>query len=314
MDDTKKSHADEIEKLYAQIGQLQVENTFLKKKIVVDKTSTQRKEMIEKEHESLSVERQCQLIEVSRSSFYYTSVEESKENLAIMRYLDEQYMQTPFYGYRKLTALLAVQGFNINEKRVRRLMEIVGWQTIYRAPKTSMAATGHEIHPYLLKGLLILHRNQVWATDITYIPMIRGFVYLMAVIDVYSRYVVHWSLSNTMPAEWCAATLKEALAKGEKPQIMNTDQGSQFTSKVFIDVLKENKIQISMDGKGRAIDNIFIERLWRSVKYEQVYLHVAKNATVLYQDLEKYIAFYNDRRLHQSLDYATPLSKYQMVA
>jgi len=270
--------------------------------------------MIEKEHELLSIERQCELIEVSRSSFYYAPVEESKENLAIMRYLDEQYMQTPFYGYRKLTALLTANGYLVNEKRVRRLMELVGWQTIYRAPKTSIVAAGHEVYPYLLKGLSIVHRNQVWATDITYIPMIRGFVYLMAVIDVYTRYVVHWSLSNMMPAEWCAETLKEALAKGEKPQIMNTDQGSQFTSKVFIDVLKQNKIQISMDGKGRAIDNIFIERFWRSVKYEQVYLHVPKNATVLYQDLENYIAFYNDKRLHQSLDYTTPLSRYRMVA
>lgn len=270
--------------------------------------------MIENGHTKLSVSRQCELLEISRSSLYYNAVEEGIANLSIMRLLDEQYMRTPFYGYRKLRVWLTSNGYVTNEKRLRRLMKKMGWRTIYRAPRTTIANTEHEVYPYLLKGLPILHRDQVWATDITYIPMAKGFVYMMAIIDVHTRYIVHWSLSNSMTAEWCAATLDEALAKGQIPKMMNTDQGSQFTSKVFIDMLKHHKIEISMDGKGRAIDNIFIERFWRSVKYEQVYLYVPKDATILYQDLERYIAFYNETRTHQSLGYVTPCSLYRKAA
>jgi putative transposase len=241
---------------------------------------------------------------------YYAPVPENEENLLLMRLIDEQYYRTPFYGIRKVTAWLQSKGYNVNRKRVRRLMGIVGWQTIFREMRTSIAAQGHKIYPYLLKGLPILMANQVWAMDISYIPMKNGFMFLTAIIDQYSRYVVHWSISNTMTAEWCAQVLQEAIRMHGRPDIFNTDQGSQFTSDVFTNVLIENGIQISMDGKGRAIDNIFIERLWRSVKYEDIYLNCYEDGLALYKGMEAYFQFYNRERPHQSLDYDTPAMWY----
>lgn len=274
----------------------------------------QRKEMVEPCCQLLSVSAQCRLLSLNRSSFYYIPTGESEENLVIMRQLDEQYFMTPFYGALRLTAILTLSGYKVNIKRVRRLMKIVNWQTIYREPHTTTRDKTHYKYPYLLRGLKILRCNQVWAMDITYIPMKTGFMYLTAIIDLQSRYVVHWSLSNSMSAEWCSEVVTEAIKKHGIPEIFNTDQGNQFTSTVFINTLIDNGIKISMDGKGRALDNIFIERLWRSVKYENIYLNVYENGLFLWEGLEKYFQFYNHQRLHQSLDYHTPKEKYVLAA
>ena len=274
----------------------------------------ERKEMIEPQSSVLSISTQCEMLSVSKSSFYYVPVGELDENLAIMRKLDEQYFSTPFYGALRLTAILILSGYKVNIKRVRRLMKLVNWQTIYREPRTTISDKTHYKFPYLLKGLKIDKCNQVWAMDITYIPMKKGFMYLTAIIDLHSRYVVHWSLSNSMSADWCTEVLKEAIKNNGTPEIFNTDQGSQFTSDIFINTLIDNNIKISMDGKGRALDNIFIERLWRSVKYENVYLNVYENGLSLWEGLEKYFQFYNHVRIHQSLDYQTPKQRYELAA
>ena len=266
--------------------------------------------MIEKEHPNLSIARQCELMEIHRSGLYYSPIPESEENLLLMRLIDEQYYKTPFYGVRKVTAWLQSLGYDVNRKRVKRLMGIVGWRTIFREMRTTIAAEGHKVYPYLLKGLPIERINQVWAMDITYIPMKKGFMFLSAIIDLHSRYVVHWSISNTMTAEWCAQVLEDAIRLHGRPTIFNTDQGSQFTSEVFTAMLLDNGIQISMDGKGRAIDNIFIERLWRSVKYEDIYLNCYEDGLALYKGMEAYFQFYNRERPHQSLDYDTPALRY----
>ena len=274
----------------------------------------ERKEMIEPQSSVLSISTQCEMLSVSKSSFYYVPVGELDENLAIMRKLDEQYFSTPFYGALRLTAILILSGYKVNIKRVRRLMKLVNWQTIYREPRTTISDKTHYKFPYLLKGLKIEKCNQVWAMDITYIPMKKGFMYLTAIIDLHSRYVVHWSLSNSMSADWCTEVLNEAIKNNGAPEIFNTDQGSQFTSDIFINTLIDNNIKISMDGKGRALDNIFIERLWRSVKYENVYLNVYENGLSLWEGLEKYFQFYNHVRIHQSLDYQTPKQRYELAA
>lgn len=259
---------------------------------------------------SLSITQQCRILSIHRSGLYYKPCSESEENLTILRLLDEQYFKTPFYGVRKLTALLNQQGFTVNRKRVKRLMELMGWQTLYRYKSTSKPDKQNRLYPYLLKGLKVTRANQVWAMDITYVPMRKGFMYLCAVIDLHTRYVVNWSLSNTMTAEWCKQVAEEAMESNGNPDIFNTDQGSQFTSEVFTGLMKQRNIQISMDGKGRAIDNIFIERLWRTVKYEYVYLHAVEDGVQLYAGLNKYFTFYNHQRPHQSLEYKTPGSCY----
>lgn len=277
-------------------------------------SSDQRKEMVDPSCSLMSVSAQCRLLSLNKSSFYCIPTGESEENLSIMRKLDEQYFTTPFYGALRLTAILILSGYKVNIKRVRRLMKIVNWQKIYREPHTTISDKTHYKYPYLLRGLKIERCNQVWAMDITYIPMKTGFMYLTAIIDLHSRYVVHWSLSNSMSAEWCSEVLTEAIKKHGVPEIFNTDQGSQFTSEVFINTLIDNGIKISMDGKGRALDNIFIERLWRSVKYENIYLNVYENGLLLWEGLEKYFQFYNHQRLHQSLDYHTPKERYVLAA
>ena len=274
----------------------------------------ERKDMIEPDSSVLSISTQCEMLSVSKSSFYYVPVGESDENLAIMRKLDEQYFSTPFYGALRLTAILILSGYKVNIKRVRRLMKLVNWQTIYREPRTTMSDKTHYKFPYLLKGLRIEKCNQVWAMDITYIPMKKGFMYLTAIIDLHSRYVVNWSLSNSMSSEWCTEVLKEAIKINGTPEIFNTDQGCQFTSDIFINTLNDNNIKISMDGKGRALDNIYIERLWRSVKYEDVYLHVYENGLSLWKGMDTYFRFYNHVRIHQSLDYQTPNQIYGLAA
>ena len=270
---------------------------------------TKRQEMIDSK-EKLSLSKQCILLNINRNCLYFSPKGENIENMAVMELLKKQYTATPFYGYRKMTVWLENYGFAVNEKRVRRLMKLVNWKTIYREPRTTMAIKEHKKYPYLLKGLEITKKNQVWATDITYIPMNKGFMYLCAIIDLRTRYVLGWDISNTMTAEWCTGVLQEAITKHGKPEIFNTDQGSQYTSEIHTKLLIDNDIKISMDGKGRAIDNIFIERLWRTVKYENVYLQAYESTFGLYNGLKKYFEFYNNKRFHQSLDYQTPREMY----
>ena len=256
--------------------------------------------MVNRRHPSLSVVRQCRLLDINRSSVYFRSSEASQEDLGHMKLMDHQYLATPFYGSRRFTVWLRKQGYCVNRKRVRRLMRIMGLKAIYRHPRTSKATPGHKIYPYLLEGMEITRPNQVWAADITYIPMARGFLYLIAIMDWYSRYVLAWRLSNTLDTGFCLEALKEAL-RGGRPDIFNTDQGSQFTSEAFTGLLKQQDIQISMDGKGRYRDNIFVERLWRTVKYEEVYLKAYQDGRDARIGIREYFRFYNTERPHQAL-------------
>jgi putative transposase len=261
--------------------------------------------MIERDHPKLSVRRQCELIGLNRSSLYYQPVGESAYNLRLMRLLDEQYTRTPFYGWPRMTAWLRREGHPVNPKRVRRLLRLMGLQAIYPQPKTSTPAPDHKRYPYLLRGLKITRPGQVWSTDITYVPMQRGFMYLVAVIDWFSRYVLAWQLSNTLDGLFCRVALRQALEQG-RPEIFNTDQGAQFTAVEFTAILENAGIRISMDGRGRALDNVFVERLWRAVKYENIYLMDYGAVPQLDTGLHSYFHFYNHERLHQSLDYRTP--------
>jgi len=261
--------------------------------------------MIEPKHPEISVSRQCELIGLNRSMWYYRPVDESEEDLLAKRLIDEQYTSTPFYGTRRMKVHLKSKGLDINRKRVTRLMREMGIQAIYPKPKLSMSDSGHKIYPYLLRGLSISRPDQVWSSDITYIRMSKGFVYLTAVMDWYSRYVLSWSISNTMDVHFCLDALHKALLKS-RPEIFNTDQGSQYTSTAFTDMLINEDIRISMDSRGRAFDNIFIERLWRSVKYEEVYLNEYESVKHVVQGITRYFEFYNTERPHQSLGYKTP--------
>ena len=265
--------------------------------------------MVERQHPSLSVVRQCRLLDISRSSVYSRSAEASQEDLGHMKLMDHQYLATPFYGSRRFTVWLRKQGYCVNRKRVRRLMRIMGLKAIYRHPRTSKATPGHKIYPYLLEGMEITRPNQVWAADITYIPMAQGFLYLVVIMDWFSRYVISWRLSNTLDTGFCLEALKEALMGG-RPDIFNTDQGSQFTSEAFTGLLKQQDIQISMDGKGRYRDNIFVERLWRTVKYEEVYLKAYEDGREARIGIREYFRFYNTERPHQALGYWTPAEKF----
>jgi putative transposase len=252
-----------------------------------------------------SLRRQCRLAGIPRSSLYYVPAPESEENLVLMRLIDEQYMRHPELGYPRMTDWLQEQGHEVNRKRVARLMQRMGLQAITPGPHTSKPTPGHRIYPYLLRDVEIERVNQVWSTDITYIAMRRGFMYLTAVMEWYSRYVLAWELSNTLESLFCVAALKRALKQGT-PQIFNTDQGSQFTAEAFTEVLRGKEIAISMDGRGRALDNVFIERLWWSVKYEQVYPNCYADGDELYRGLEAYFDYYNNERRHTALDKRTP--------
>jgi len=268
--------------------------------------------VVDRRHLSLSIVRQCRLLDISRSGLYYQPIGISGEDLTLMKLIDRQYLATPFYGARKIAAWLKSQGQRVNRKRVRRLMRIMGLNAIYRHPRTSVPTPGHKIYPYLLSGMKITRPNQVWAADITYIPMARGFLYLVAIIDWYSRYVLSWRLSNTLEADFCVEALEEALTKG-KPDIFNTDQGSQFTSEAFTGLLQQNGVRISMDGKGSYNDNLFIERLWRSVKYEEVYLKAYQDGREARIGLGNYFRFYNTERPHQSHGYQTPAEVFTSI-
>lgn len=280
------------------------------KKIIV-KPRSERKAMVKKDT-SMTINRQCELLCIHRSGLYYKPVPESEENLQLMRLMDEQYLKTPFYGEPKLTVWLKNQGYHVNHKRVERLMKLMGWQTLYRKPNTSKPGKRRLIFNYLLKDLKIDRSNQVWAIDITYVPMRKGFLYLCAIVDLHTRYILNWSISNTMTSEWCCQVLQEAIEQHGKPEIINSDQGSQFTSDEWL--IACEGIKISMDGKGRALDNIFIERIWKTVKYECIYLHVFEDGVQLYEGLREYFQFYNHERIHQSLDYRTPASIYREAA
>jgi putative transposase len=258
----------------------------------------------------LSVRRQCELLGLNRSGLYYEPAQESLENLRLMRLLDEQYLRTPFYGSRRMTAWLTRQGEEVNRKRVRKLMGIMGLEAIYPGPRTTARVPDHKVYPYLLRDLTIERCDQVWSTDVTYLPLDQGFMYLAAVIDWHSRFVLSWRLSNTLDGRFCLEALDTAL-EGGRPEIFNTDQGVQFTARAFTGRLEEAGIRVSMDGRGRALDNVFVERLWRSLKYEDVYLKSYGNVKELEDGLEGWFAFYNHERLHQSLAYRTPAEVYR---
>jgi putative transposase len=269
----------------------------------------ERKAMIDTTSK-LSISRQCQLLKLPRSSYYYEPKPVSDETLALMKAIDQLHLERPHMGSRQMRDRLRDKGFEISRKKVQRLMRLMGILAIYPKPKTSLANKAHSVYPYLLKGIRIERPNQVWVSDITYLPMQRGFCYLIAIMDLFSRKILSWRLSNTLDLGFCVAALEEALETYGKPDIFNTDQGAQFTSEAFTTILKQNRIQISMDGKGRWIDNVFIERFWRSLKYEEVYLRAYQSIPEAKAYISSYIHDYNHHRRHSSLDYQTPDSVY----
>ena len=264
---------------------------------------------VELNNPSISVARQCELLGLGRSSAYYRRRRDDADNELLMRLIDRQYLETPFYGVRRMTAQLGRLGHEVNYKRVRRLMRLMGLEAVYQKPRLSQKNPDHKVYPYLLRDVTIERTDQVWSTDITYIPMRQGWVYLVAILDWFSRYVLAWEVSVTLDSSFCISTLQRALSLGT-PEIFNSDQGSQFTSRAFTGVLEGADIRISMDGRRRAYDNIFIERLWRTVKYEEVYLRDYQTVAEAVYWLRRYFSFYNDLRLHQSLDYRTPAEVY----
>jgi putative transposase len=261
-------------------------------------------------HPELSVCRQCELLGLSRSSFYYEPATETEENLHLMRLIDKQYTAQPVYGSRRMMIWLQGEGHEVNRKRVQRLMRQMGLEAIYPKPKLSAAGQGHKIFPYLLRDVKIERVDQVWSTDITYIPLVSGFMYLAAVIDWFSRYVIAWRLSNTLDGSFCLELLDEALGQS-RPEVFNTDQGVQFTAAAFTSRLEKAGVAVSMDGKGRCLDNVWVERLWRTVKYEDVYVRGYETVPGLSQGLGRFFPFYNEERPHQSLDYRTPAQVYR---
>jgi len=261
--------------------------------------------LIEPGHQEIPIYRQCELLGISRSGYYYQPRGESPLNLHLMNLIDEQYTKMPFYGVKKMTAWLRRQGFQVNSKRVRRLMRLMGLRAVYPGKRLSISDQEHKKHPYLLKDLTIERSDQVWCTDITYIRMFQGFLYLVAIMDWHSRYVLTWELSNSLEKQFCLDALERALSITQ-PEIFNSDRGSQFTSSEFTGMLESAGVRVSMDGRGRVFDNIFIERLWRSVKYEEVYLHSYESVREAREGLKRYFRIYNTERLHESLGYRTP--------
>lgn len=271
----------------------------------------ERRALIDREAPALPVSRQCRLLSVSRASVYRRLAEISEEDCTIMALIDQQYLARPYYGSRRMAAWLATQGRVVNRKRVRRLMRLAGLVAIYQRPNTSKPAPAHKVYPYLLGGISIERVNQVWCADVTYIPMAKGFLYLVAIMDWVSRAVLAWRLSNTLGAEFCVEALEEAVFRHGRPEIFNTDQGSQFTSEDFTGTLERHGVTISMDGKGRYRDNIFVERLWRSLKYEDVYLNAYASVAEAKAGIGSWLGFYNEERQHQSLGYRTPREIYE---
>ncbi|WP_439331677.1 IS3 family transposase [Pelagivirga sediminicola] len=300
---------EQVKDLHAKIGELAVANDFLGQKAQALDRQVRRK-MIEPNLPGLSVGKQCALLSISRSSFYYEPKGETEMNLDLMRLIDKQFLETPFYGVRQMTWHLRNEEHLVNEKRIRRLMRLMGLMPIYQKPNTSKAAKGHKIYPYLLRGLRVDRPNQVWCPDITYLPMRRGFLYLVAIMDWHTRKVLAWRISNTLEAGFCVDAHNEAIHKYGLPEIMNTDQGSQFTSFAWTDRLRRSGVRISMDGKGRFLDNIFVERLWRSLKYECVYLHAWETGSEAKAGVKKWIEFYNHKRPHSALGGMPPAAVY----
>jgi putative transposase len=266
--------------------------------------------MIESEKQELSISRQCQLLGLARSSFYYVPQPVRAEDLDLMRKIDELYLQHPCRGSRSMVRQLKRQGIIVNRKHIQRLMRLMGIEAVYPKPRTSRPHPEHRIYPYLLRGLSIDRPNHVWAADITYIPMERGFMYLVAVMDWHSRKILAWRISNTLEPDFCVQALQEALSRYGRPEIFNTDQGAQFTSNDFIQTLKDNQIAISMDGRGRCQDNIFVERLWWTIKHQYLYLHSFDDGSALRKGLDTWINFYNHDRGHSALDNKTPDEVY----
>jgi putative transposase len=269
-----------------------------------------KRPLIEPANGHLSIRRQCELLGLNRSSYYLPPATESEENLRLMRLIDEQFLKTPFYGSRRMTASLERSGETVNRKRVQRLMAKMGLEALFPRPRTTAAASDVRVYPYLLRDRELTHVDEVWSSDITYVPMRRGFMYLTAVIDWYSRYVLSWRLSNTLDGQFCLEALDEALSRAQ-PEIFNTDLGSQFTSREYTGRLEEAGIAVSRDGRGRALDNVFVERLWRSVKYEDIYIKSYDHVYELASGLTAYFQFYDEERPHQSLDYQTPGEVYR---
>ncbi|MGZ6210346.1 MAG: IS3 family transposase [Syntrophales bacterium] len=296
------------DELYRQIGQLKVELDWLKKKFSTASVEEKRR-LIEPEHQMISVSQQRDLLDLARSSYYYHAEKDESYNHFLMNLIDAQFTRTPFYGVPKMTFWLRRQGQPVNPKRVRRLMRLMGLEAIYPKRRLSKACPYHKKYPYLLRNLEIDHSDQVWCADITYIRMYHGFIYLVAVMDWFSRYVMAWELSITLDTAFCVQALERAL-QGSKPEIFNMDQGVQFTATDFISSLEKNNIQISMDGHGRVYDNIFVERLWRTVKYEEVYLHDYRSVSEARVRLASYFQFYNMERIHEALAYRTPYEVY----
>jgi putative transposase len=272
-----------------------------------------KRALVDLDNPHLSILRKCELLGLNRSTYYLPPAVESEENLHLMRLIDEQYLKTPFYGSRRMTAFLGRRGEVVNRKRVQRLMALMGLEGLHPGPRTTVAAPEARAYPYLLRDRVLTHIDEVWSSDITYVPMRRGFMYLTAVIDWYSRYVLSWRLSNTLDGAFCLEALDEALSKG-RPEIFNTDLGSQFTSREYTGRLEGVGIAVSRDGRGRALDNVFVERLWRSVKYEDIYIKDYERVPELESGLTAYFQFYNEDRPHQSLDYRTPGEVYRAGA
>jgi len=276
-------------------------------------STTERRQKVVKSHPRLSLVRQCELLMIHRSSLYYKPRSESLLNLKLIKEIDIYFLEHPYYGVERMTDYLNLDlGYRVNVKRVRRLYKLMVLQTIYRKPRTTIRDLKSYKYSYLLKNLRIERPNQVWQTDITYIPMLRGFMYMNAIIDVHSRKILNWSVSNSMDKEWCTELLEDTIARYGTPEIHNSDQGSQYTSTQYIEVLKENNIQISMDSKGRALDNIYIERFWKSIKYEKIYLNPPNGGLDLYQMVREYIEFYNNKRRHTEIGKVPPNQIYNV--
>ncbi|WP_156529555.1 IS3 family transposase [Marivivens sp. JLT3646] len=306
---TPEIDEEQVKELHAKIGELAVANDFLSRKLKPMDRQVRRK-MVEPANSALSIGKQCKLLSIARSSFYYTPKGETEQNLDLMRRIDEQFLEAPFFGVRQMTWHLRNNGHLVNEKRIRRLMRLMGLMPIYQKPNTSRPAKGHKTYPYLLRGLRVERPNQVWCSDITYLPMRSGFLYLVAIMDWHTRKVLSWRISNTLEADFCVEALNEAIHKFGPPDIMNTDQGSQFTSFAWTDRLRRTGVRISMDGKGRFLDNIFIERLWRTLKYECVYLHAWETGSEAKAGIRKWMTFYNHQRPHSALGGRPPAVVY----
>jgi putative transposase len=270
-------------------------------------SATEKRQQVVRSHPRLSLQRQCTILDIHRSGLYFKPKGESALNLQLMKRIDKQFLEHPYFGVERMTKYLNEDlGYEVNSKRVRRLYKLMNLQTIYPHPKTTKRNKTHYVYPYLLRNFKVTRPNQVWQTDITYIPMVRGFMYMAAIIDVYSRKVLNWSVSNSMETTWVLELLEDTIARFGKPEIHNSDQGSQYTSELYINALKKHEIQISMDGKGRALDNVYIERFWRSIKREKIHLNPPNGGLHLYQIVNEYVEFYNEKRRHQGIGDVPP--------